>query len=148
MRPKPVLTIGGRFEFSKQFRGPKWIVFKIILLHFLFLRLLFKLLALLFLLDILCLAFLRFLPLAALGQHRAEPVVTEGLDLLPAVGGDDGVGQGHADHDVDEEGDGEQGQDGEGGRVQTNRGLGGTVQKVSMRKCYSLEFVPGELLFE
>ena len=127
MRPKPVLTTRSRFKFTKQFRGPKWIVFKIILLHFLFFCLLFKLLALFFLLDILCLTFL--LPLAALGQHRAQPVVTEVLDLLPAVGGDDGVGQGHPDHDVDEEGDGEQGQDGEGRRVQTNCGLGGTVQK-------------------
>ena len=78
---------------------------------------------------LLCLSFLRFLPLVALGEHRAEPVVSEVLDLLPAVGGDHSVGEGHPDHHVDEEGDGEQGQDREGGGVQTNGGLGGTEQK-------------------
>lgn len=76
-----------------------------------------------------CLAFLCFLPLVALSQYSAKPVMAKVLNLLPAVGGDDGVCKGHPDHHVDEEGDSEQRKDREGGGVQSHRCFGRTAQE-------------------
>ena len=65
--------------------------------------------------------------MAAERQDLAKPVLAEGLNLLPAVGGDEAVRQPGPHHHVHHEGDGEQGQDGDWGRVQANRRLGGAA---------------------